>query len=148
MKRAAILLLAASATLSVWAQNPQATPKVVGKLTDVQGLVTVSTGDQLTSAVNGGPLSVGNRIVTTGSGGATLVFNDGCKITMKVNQSLVIKEGADCAALLASVGPVGAPVATPVVAAVGGGLDLGLLGAGAALGGVILLNHNGKLSTN
>ncbi len=82
MKRTAIFLAAALVALSGWAQGPQTNPKIVGKLKDVQGLVTVGSGDRLGNAVNGGPLVVGNRIIATAGGGATLVYDNGCHIAL------------------------------------------------------------------
>ena len=61
MKRFAVLLLASAAAFAASAQDP----KIVGKLTEVQGLVTVSTGDQLINASEGTPALEGSRIITT-----------------------------------------------------------------------------------
>ena len=138
MKKIAVFLLAASAALSVWAQ-----PKVVGKLNNVQGLVTVSAGDQLANAVSGAPLIVGNRIITTSSGAVTLSFDNGCDVTLKANESITVQEGRDCAALLASVSPVGAPVA---VAAGGSSLLPGLIATGGAIAIIIGSNNKNKTS--
>ena len=112
MNKTAVLLIAASAAVSAWAQAPAA----VGKLSGVQGLVTIGAGDKLVNAVTGAPLVVGNRIVTTSSGAATLAFDSGCVVALKANESVVVTPGADCKALLASVAPVGGgAAAVPVV---------------------------------
>ena len=103
MNKTAVLLIAASVACSAWAQAPAA----VGKLAEVQGLVTIGAGDKLVNAVTGAPLVVGNRIVTTSSGAATLAFDSGCVVALKANESVVVTSGADCKALLASVTPVG-----------------------------------------
>ncbi len=107
MNKTAVLLIAASAAVSAWAQAPAA----VGKLSGVQGLVTIGAGDKLVNAVTGAPLVVGNRIVTTSSGAATLAFDSGCVVSLKANESVVVTPGADCKALLASVTPVGGAAA-------------------------------------
>jgi len=103
MKRTAIFLLATLAALSGWAQGTQGDAKVVGKLSAVQGLVTVGSGDRLGNAVNGGPLVVGNRIIATAGGGATLVYDNGCHIALKANEAFTVKEDCDCEFLQASV---------------------------------------------
>ena len=146
MKRAAICILAASAALSTWAQGPNGTPDVVGKLKNVEGLVTVSEGNQLVNAFNNAPLVKDSRIITTSSGSVELVFDNGCDIILKPNQSLVVDDGHNCAALLASVRPVGAPVpGAPVYAA--GGVPPLLLAVGAVGLVYVIGNHNGnKLS--
>ena len=113
MNKTAVLLIAASAAVSAWAQAPAA----VGKLSGVQGLVTIGAGDKLVNAVTGAPLVVGNRIVTTSSGAATLAFDSGCVVSLKANESITVAPGADCKAMVASVTPAGA---VPVAAASAG----------------------------
>lgn len=148
MKRTAIFLAAALVALSGWAQGPQTNPKIVGKLKDVQGLVTVSSGDQLTSAVSGAALIVNNRIITTSSGAVTLVYDNGCDIKLKENQSFTVKEDNSCAALLASVQSVGAAGASPALAAAAGTNPALLVGAGVALLLIANSNNNSQLSPN
>jgi len=135
MKKTAVLLIAASAAVSAWAQAPAA----VGKLAEVQGLVTIGAGDKLANAVTGAPLVVGNRIVTTSSGAATLAFDSGCVVSLKANESVVVTSGADCKALMAAVTPVGGAVPVAAVAATGASSYIlpALLGVGviAALAG-------------
>jgi hypothetical protein len=109
----AVLFIGSS--VSAWAQ----TPKIVGKFANVTGLVTVSNGDSLSSAVNGGGFAVGNRVVSTASGGATLKFDNGCELTLKANESVTVDENNKCA-LVAALPP-------SVVAGAAGGVS----GAGA-----------------
>jgi hypothetical protein len=149
MKRAFILLLAALTVMSAWAQGQKTNPKIVGKLEDVQGLVTVSVGDQLINAFTGAALVVDTRIVTSSTGSVTLSFDNGCDIKLKPNESLTVKDGATCAALLASVGQVAAPAAaTAVPAASVAVASTGGLLVGGALGiAAVLINQNSsKLS--
>jgi hypothetical protein len=122
MKKIAVLLVAVSAALSAWAQAPQA----VGKLTGVQGLVTIGAGDKLVNAVTGAPLVVGNRIVTTSSGAATLAFDNGCIVPLKASESITVTSGADCKALLAAVAPVGGAAAAVAAGAAAGGAGTAL----------------------
>ena len=107
----AAVLVSASCVFSASAQTA---PKPIGKMTDVQGLVTVTRGDQLVSAAKDAPFLVNDRIVTTSSGGITLDFDNGCDVTLKANQSIIVRDSRDCKALLALVTPVGGVV--PVAA--------------------------------
>ena len=142
MNKTAVLLIAASVAVSVWAQAPAA----VGKLAEVQGLVTIGAGDKLVNAVTGAPLVVGNRIVTTSSGAATLAFDSGCVVALKANESVTVTSGADCKALLASVTPVGGAV--PVVAAASAGASSYILPALLGVGVIAALAGGGSGSSS
>lgn len=107
MKKIFALLFAASVATAGWAQGAPAESKVVGKLADVRGLVTVGSGDRLTNAVSGAPLVAGSRIITTASGGVSLVYDNGCHIALLPNESFTVKEDCNCGELLASVQEVG-----------------------------------------
>src|SRR3954468_7774690 len=78
---------------------------VVGAVTGVQGLVTVSTASTVANAVPGSPVADGNRYVTGSNGTLTLKMNNGCEVTLKPNQSLVIAGNVTCEALLAMIQP-------------------------------------------
>ena len=140
MNKTAVLLIAASVAVSAWAQAPAA----VGKLAGVQGLVTIGAGDKLVNAVTGAPLVVGNRIVTTSSGAATLAFDSGCVVALKANESVVVTPGADCKALLASVTPVGgAAVAVAATGAAAAGASSYILPALLGVGVIAALAGRG-----
>ena len=138
MKRIAIALIATFAALSVWAQQP----KVVGKLINVTGLVTVSSGNQVSNVVEGAPLVVEDRIITTSTGGVTLDFDNGCDVTLKANESIKVSDDKDCAALWAGVTPVGGPVA--VAAAVGTSSMIPALIIGAGGAAAIIISNRDK----
>ncbi len=138
MKRIAIALIATFAALSVWAQQP----KVVGKLINVTGLVTVSSGNQVSNVVEGAPLVVDDRIITTSTGGVTLDFDNGCDVTLKANESIKVSDEKDCAALWAGVTPVGGPVA--VAAAVGTSSMIPALIIGAGGAAAIIISNRDK----
>ena len=138
MKKIAIALIATFAALSVWAQQP----KVVGKLINVTGLVTVSSGNQVSNVVEGAPLVVDDRIITTSTGGVTLDFDNGCDVTLKANESIKVSDEKDCAALWAAVTPVGGPVA--VAAAVGTSSMIPALIIGAGGAAAIIISNNNK----
>ena len=132
IKKLAIASLAVFAAMSVLAQT------LIGSLSGVEGLVTVLRGGQLSTAANADRFAVGDRIITTSSGKVTLKFDKKCDITLKENQSIAIDEKLDCAALLASVQPVGGtppPGVTPVAS--GAGLDAWLVGGGVVLAVVL-----------
>jgi hypothetical protein len=142
MKRAALLLLAASIVLPVYAQESRGAPKIVGTLKDVQGFVIVFVSTQSINAYSGAALVVDTRVVTTSTGSVTLAFDNGCDVKLTPNQSMVVKDVRDCAALIAV--PVAAvPVAAvPVAAApVAGGI-----GAATALGGAVAMGGAAALS--
>jgi hypothetical protein len=139
MKRIAIALIATFAALSVWAQQP----KVVGKLINVTGLVTQSVaGTRLSNVVEGAPLVVDDRIITTSTGGVTLDFDNGCDVTLKANESIKVSDEKDCAALWAGVTPVGGPVA--VAAAVGTSSMIPALIIGAGGAAAIIISNRDK----
>jgi hypothetical protein len=147
MKKIAVLLIATSAALSVWAQAPA----VVGKLSGVQGLVTIGAGDKLVNAVTGTPLMAGDRVITTSSGAATLAFDSGCVVDLKANESITVTSGADCKALLAAVAPVGAGAAVAATGAAAAGtssyLVPALLGVG-AIAAIAASNSGSNSSPN
>ena len=140
MKRISIALIATFAALSVWAQQP----KVVGKLINVTGLVTVSSGNQASNVVEGAPLVVDDRIITTSTGGVTLDFDNGCDVTLKANESIKVSDEKDCAALWAAVTPVGGPAA--VVTATSSTIPALVIGAGGAAAIIISNRDKNKAS--
>jgi hypothetical protein len=146
MKRLAFPVFAATVVLSfsLSALGQQSKPIVVGKLKDVQGLVTVTSGNTLTNAVSEADLVSGTRIVTTASGEVTLAFFVGCDIKLKPLQTITVKDGLDCAALLASVQPVG--ILPP--AADGASNLVVALGVGGALLVVGTINRGNSVSPN
>lgn len=144
MKKIAIAFLATVSALSAWAQEP----KVVGKLANVTGLVTVSRGGQLTNATNGGQLVVGSRIISLSSGGVTLKFDNGCDVTLKENESITVSDSKECTALLAGVSPMVATGTVPVVASGVGASSLipVVIFGGSALGAIVASTRNNKTS--
>ncbi len=143
MKQIAIFALGALFSVAVWAQGPGGDDRdAAGNFTEVNGLVTVTAGDQLVSAAVGNPVFDGNRIVTTTGSSMTVKLNNGCVIKLKSSESLVVNRKLECAALIASIQPVGTPV--PVLAA---GSDSPALFVGAVgLGLVLVSRDKGKLS--
>lgn len=142
MKRISMALLAAITAVSVWAQAP----KVVGTLLNVTGLVTVSRGDQLVNAVNNDPLVVGNRIITTNSGGVTLSFRNGCIVTLKPNQSFTVPDSTDCAVLVGAVQSIGLSVESVAVGSASASVNPLVVLGGGGLIYILTRNSGGRIS--
>lgn len=108
-------------------------PAVVGKVVEVQGVVTVSDGVTVATVVPGTVFSNGNQFVTASSGSARLALDNGCDIRLKPNESIVIDGKKTCPALLALIQPLGGNLAAAGVGGTGTGLAAGLLGAATLL---------------
>ncbi|ROZ66184.1 hypothetical protein [Ramlibacter sp. WS9] len=135
----------------------QSQPQAIGKVAEVEGVVTVSNGVTVATAVLGSPVIEGTRYVTAASGSTLLRMDRGCDIRLKPNESLLIDGNRDCAALLALVQPVGAnlaavvipgaalPAAGTTVAGTAGstGVAAGVLGAGGALAAGLIAGNSG-----
>ncbi|MEZ5645289.1 MAG: hypothetical protein R3E94_13565 [Burkholderiaceae bacterium] len=110
MKTPLIALLLASSAGLVLAQSP-AKDGAYATVKSVEGLVTVTSGNQLSNATLDMPLPKGAQIMSTTTGKATVVFANGCRATIEAGQSLLIEETA-CAAYLASNSGAGAGAAS------------------------------------
>jgi hypothetical protein len=131
----------------------QSQPQPIGKVAEVEGVVTVSNGVTVATAVLGSPVIEGTRYVTAASGSTLLRMDRGCDIRLKPNESLLIDGNRDCAALLALVQPVGANLAAvvipgaalPAAAGTAGstGVAAGVLGAGGALAAGLIAGNSG-----
>lgn len=108
------------------------TPAIVGKVAEVQGVVTISNGLTVGTAVPGTVITEGNRFVTASAGAARLTMDNGCVINLKPNESLVIDSRLSCRELLASIQSVGTQSAAVAVGG-GAGLGKGLAGVGGLL---------------
>lgn len=87
----------------------------VARLSDLEGNVLVSQGDAMVAGTHGQRLPVGARVVSLAGGKVTINYDSGCDVRLKENERFTVAMGA-CAALLASVQPVG-----PAAGAIGGG---------------------------
>ncbi|MEJ6021326.1 hypothetical protein [Ramlibacter sp. PS4R-6] len=103
MHRLLVLGLAFAATGSL-AQSPAA----LGKVAEVEGVVTVSDGATLTTAKPGTVIQSGDRFLTASSGAARLTFENGCVVSLKPNETLTVSSNMTCQELLAAVQPVAA----------------------------------------
>ena len=95
------------------------TGSTVVELKDVPGQVVVSEGDVSSSATDGLRVAKNTTITTTARAGVTVVFDDGCRVTLQESQRLVVDSGRPCAALIASVTSA-VPAALGAAAGTGG----------------------------
>lgn len=98
MKSQLLTLALVAAAGAAMAQNtPYATVDAVS------GAVTVSGKDSVVSATRGMELKQGSNVVTSNAGTVTVKFSNGCTVTLKPGQMLLVQE-SECAALLANSG--------------------------------------------
>lgn len=148
MKHAALILLTALSAGSVLAQDVASPSRIVGKLKDVQGFVTVVNVGQLSNAVSGAPLVAGSRVVATSGGSASLVYDNGCVIALKSNQSFSVQANASCKDLMASVGSVGGPDGSKVGSTSGPNSNILVSGGTAVLAAALNGRGSGSAGTS
>lgn len=129
----ALATVASMGASGAWAQQ------TVAKLKQVNGNVLVSGQTGLATGSEAQPLANGVRIITTANSTVTVVFDNGCEVTLKENQRLDVESDKPCAALIAqAIGP--APAAGPglaalVVPALIGGASVNAISSGTGGGG-------------
>lgn len=96
----------------------------VGTVGNVQGIVTDTEGDSVSSTNTGEAIHDGERFVTSSSGSVTFKMNNGCDITLQPNQAVTIDSRMTCRELIAAVTPVGG---ANLAAGAGGSFTTGLL---------------------
>jgi len=107
-------LLALSFMLVAGAVAAQTAPvQPVAKIVSTQGLVTIGYQDTMRNATVDMRLFEGSRVMTTTTGIAEIVFDSGCRVTLKPGEVFNVSD-ASCKALLASRAG-----AAPVAGAVG-----------------------------
>jgi hypothetical protein len=97
----ALGVIAICASAMSQAQAPD--PKLVGRVGEVEGLVTVSDGTTVSNVVKDSAIIEHTRYVTSSTGSAVLKMNNGCTLDLKPNQSLTIDNAKDCEALIAAI---------------------------------------------
>jgi hypothetical protein len=107
---------------------------VLGKATELQGLVTVSDGSAVSRVVLNQPVVQHTRYVTSSTGYVTLKMDNGCDIVLKPNQALTVEDEQDCGALWAAIQSLGGTAAAGASSGVApfivGGAVILLLGGG------------------
>ena len=142
MKKFVFLSLCAVITTSSFSQIP--TPEVVGVVTRVEGLVTVSQGNTMGNGFKDEVVLQNARVVTTATGSTTIRLNNGCVVDLKPNQAVTIDFRRECKAILDSIQPVGAVAAAYSggigAAGVPPGLNNAIVVGGAVLIGLGVIN--------
>lgn len=138
-----IVICSALFAASAFAQN------VIGKVTEVDGIVTVTDGVTGGTARVGNPITEGSRYVASSNGTATLKLDNGCTIKLQPSQAVTVR-AQPCQLLLAGVQSVGA---AGVIAGIGSGggsaAAIGVWSLGA--GGIIVddaFGNNRPISSN
>jgi hypothetical protein len=111
----------------------------VAKLADLVGDVLVSKGDAMVAGMNGMPLPVATRVVTTAGAKVTIAYEFGCNVRLDENSQFTVKVAADCAALakeVVALGPAPGAIGGGVGTAVAGGSALGTMVQAAFIGGM------------
>ncbi|WP_418321090.1 hypothetical protein [Piscinibacter sakaiensis] len=129
MKKATMIsvaVMAAGLALSAQAKDQQP----VGKLGGVQGNISIGGNGFVSKAGAGTPVVDGNTVLVSTNGRASVVFNNGCTVTLEGGQHFTVDSKQSCAVLQASAKQMFSPYR---VAQVGGG-GVGGGGAGAGIG--------------
>ena len=121
-----LLTLSAFFTTVSFAQAPA--PQAVGVVTRVEGLVTVGQNNTMGNVSKDNVILENARVATTANGSTTIRLNNGCVIDLKPNQAVTVDLRRECKAILASIQPAGAVVASGAGSGVGG-----VVGAGDAI---------------
>lgn len=114
MKKVSLLIASALAS-TVIAQTG------VGVASQVEGLVTVSQGQNVGLLQPGTGLADGARVVTGSTGSTVIQVSANCQLRLGPNQSVVVAAGKACAELVSSIENL-APIASQTQFA---GLSLG-----------------------
>ena len=137
MKKQLISLGLALMAGAVAAQTAPVQP--VAKIVSTEGLVTIGYQDTLRNAAVDMRLFEGTRVMTTTTGEAEIVFDSGCRVTLKQGEVFNVSD-ANCKALVASRAAAAVTAAVPPVV-IGTQTSAVLIGT-AAIGGVILVAGN------
>ena len=76
---------------------------IIGSISEVKGLVTVSDAATVSNVVLNAPVIDGTRYVTSSTGYVTLKLDRNCDVHLKPNQSLVVDQNLSCPALIALI---------------------------------------------
>lgn len=126
-----LLTLSAFFTTVSFAQAPA--PQAVGVVTRVEGLVTVGQNNTMGNVSKDNVILENARVATTANGSTTIRLNNGCVIDLKPNQAVTVDLRRECKAILASIQPAGAVVASGAGSGVGGAVGAGdaiIIGSG------------------
>lgn len=136
-----LLTLSAFFTTVSFAQAPA--PQAVGVVTRVEGLVTVGQNNTMGNVSKDNVILENARVATTANGSTTIRLNNGCVIDLKPNQAVTVDLRRECKAILASIQPAGAVVASGAGSGAGGAVGAGdalIIGVGALTSFVVIRN--------
>lgn len=107
-------------------------------VTDLTGVVLVSSGERFSTAKIGFELSTGSRILTMENANATIDYDDGCQLRLDANTMVTLRKADEC-----SLSTVESEALGRQYASIGGVQDAG---AGAT-GGVISSSESAAVGT-
>ena len=114
-----------------WAYTQQtSTAEELARIVEVEGLVTVTNGNQLVSGVIDTKLLRGSRVATATGASATIEFRSGCRIRIGANETHSIDDEDCCGALFAIV---------PLISVASAGATAGVVAGATAIGTPALL---------
>lgn len=87
----------------------------IARLVDTSGNVLVSRDAGLASGTESLRLMPGTRVLTTANSGAVVLYDNGCRVTLKENQRFEVEKDKPCALLMAQ-NIVAAPAAVGLLA--------------------------------
>lgn len=86
--------------------HAQAAPGILGAVTRVEGVATVTQGDAGQTVAPGIAVHDGMHFVTASRSSVILRLHSGCTIVIPPEHSVTVLESANCARLAAAVGPL------------------------------------------
>lgn len=135
---AALACAAAHAQAPAQAPAPMPIPQgadLLGKVTEVKGVVTMSFGAQVAMVQRATPVFDTARFIAGSAGKAEITLDNGCKIYLDPNQMITIDGKRSCDALIASIQTLGQSNVGAFAFAGGGGAAI--LGAALLAGAVV-----------
>ena len=135
-KISAVLFSFGLAFSAAAAENPQPS----STLTKMEGKVSVNTGKEFVPGLLDMRLKEGDRVMTGNDSGATIVFDDKCRLEIEENKLVTLPDSSTCAGGVlvqqgiepggaTAIGATGGRSAWPIVAAV-------------VIGGALLFNED------
>lgn len=98
MKKIALFAMAATCAVAA-----HANPAAAGKLTQVEGTVSISGAKGVARAASGTPVQDGASILVSSDGKASLVLNNGCVVLLNGSQHLKVDSKMACDEVQAAV---------------------------------------------
>lgn len=66
------------------------------RLTEIEGMVLVNTGDGFWEVKDAASVSAGDRVLVRGKGSAKIDYGSGCVVRVRANQTVVVASGPTC----------------------------------------------------